>query len=362
MIRTCILSLLACATLALPVAAVTIDHSNVDETKSLPQSSMDEIGKQRWFFAHASVGWNMVGGIGDLNDADPARHQLVVETVTPGSPPPASTADGSVYESYRGNPGWAEKFAQFEISLRDEGWRYPAVDVVMNKLCYDDHRADATAYLNSMTLLEKEYPATVFVYTTMPLRTDFLDNNVRINLYNETVRAHCAANDKLLFDVADIEAHDPDGNEMLFEQDGVYYQMLYEGYTDDGGHLNELGRQREALGWYAVAAAINSGGVASAGDAPAARIADIASVVPNPFNPATVISWSLAADAHADLAVIDLRGRLVQQLFDGPATAGDHSTRWRGLDTTGRSVATGVYLVRLQVGNETSTRSMTLVR
>ncbi|MCP4574052.1 MAG: T9SS type A sorting domain-containing protein [bacterium] len=361
MTRSLLWTLLLSVCLVQPAAAIIIDHNFVDQTKHLPGDVMEKVGQQRWFFAHASVGWNMVIGLRDLHAADPDRYQIAYETVAPGSSAPATTTPGTVYESYRGNPGWQEKIDQFETSLRTEGWSRPAVDIVLNKFCYDDDRADPQPYLDSMTQLETEFPGTIFVYATMPLRFGDSSFNVSINRFNDVVREHCAAKGLILLDVADIECHKPDGTPVLFESGGESYQMLNPDYSSDGGHLNAAGSERMALAWYAAAAAMVAMDV-SGTDAPSALAADIASVTPNPFNPATVIRWSLAADGDADLAVVDLRGRLVRQLHSGTATAGDHETTWRGTDTAGRAVGSGVYLLRLQAGGQVSHRSMTLLR
>jgi hypothetical protein len=65
---------------------------------------------------------------------------------------------------------------------------------------------------------------------------------------------------------------------------------------------------------------------------------------PNPFNPRTVLSLDLAADAaRASVRVYDLRGRLVDTLHDGPLAAGVHAMPWRP-----RGLASGVYLYRLE--------------
>ena len=48
---------------------------------------------------------------------------------------------------------------------------------------------------------------------------------------------------------------------------------------------------------------------------------------PNPFNPATTISWSLPRTGHLGVQVYDLRGRLVRTLVDGPMAAGPGSVR-----------------------------------
>jgi lysophospholipase L1-like esterase len=126
----------------------------------------------------------------------------------------------------------------------------------MDKLCYIDEGADPAVYAATMSALEAGFPATVFVYATMPLTTGEDSANVLRNQYNDAVRAHCTATGALLFDLADMEAHDPGGVEHTFQLGGFTYQKLYDGYTDDGGHLNSAGRQRIAMGWYAVAAVL----------------------------------------------------------------------------------------------------------
>ncbi len=245
-----------------PALGQVVDHADVDGVTSLPQSTMDAIGGQKWFFSHASVGGNMMNGMTDLHSADPNRYQLTRSTVSYNSgqqravDPPDPTTDGTVYDCSRGNPGWQSKFTIFENSVNVSGWRAPAVDAAMDKLCYIDQNADPNVYIAMMTTLEAAYPSTVFVYATLPLKTGEDFNNVKRNDYNDAVRAHCIANDRLLFDIADMEAHDPNGTEYTFEYGGQTYQKLYSGYTSDGGHLNTPGRQRIAMGWYAVAAVI----------------------------------------------------------------------------------------------------------
>ncbi len=88
---------------------------------------------------------------------------------------------------------------------------------------------------------------------------------------------------------------------------------------------------------------------------------------PNPFNPRTTIAFSVPTAGHANLRIVDLRGRLVQTLMDEGVAIGHHARIWDGTDTTGRPVAAGVYLYRLDVRGEdgtifTDTRRMVLVR
>ncbi|HNQ23190.1 MAG TPA: hypothetical protein PKK06_08865 [Phycisphaerae bacterium] len=257
--------LVTLSTVCPPAPAEIIDHDDIAGVASLPQSIMDAIGRQRWFFAHASVGGNMISGLGDLHAADPSRHQLVSSSVSyltgqmRAADAPIPTSAGTVYRCSRGNPGWQDKLTILENSVHYSGWHVPSVDAVMNKFCYIDETADAAAYTNSMSLLEAAQPDTVFVYMTMPLMTGEDYANVQRNLFNAAVRAYCIEHDRLLFDIADMEAHDPAGNEYTFTYGGQTYQKLYGGYTSDGGHLNTTGRQRIALGWYATAAALATG-------------------------------------------------------------------------------------------------------
>ena len=44
---------------------------------ALPQCVMDAVGQQRWFFAHASVGGNLLEGLADLHADQPLRYPLV---------------------------------------------------------------------------------------------------------------------------------------------------------------------------------------------------------------------------------------------------------------------------------------------
>ncbi len=248
--------------LSAPALAQVVDHEDVDGVDLLSQAVMDAIGEQRWLFTHASVGGNMVAGLDDLRGSDPTRYLLETVSVSylsgeeRAADPPDPTIAGTVYDCQRGNPGWSSKLTIFDSSVRVSGWSYDAVDMAMDKLCYIDQTADAQSYIDMMVALESAYPSTVFVYTTIPLTTSEDANNVLRNDYNDAVRAHCQSTGCLLFDIADMEAHDPTGVEHTFSSGGETYQKLYDGYTSDGGHLDTVGRQRIAKGWYAVAATV----------------------------------------------------------------------------------------------------------
>jgi flagellar hook assembly protein FlgD len=83
---------------------------------------------------------------------------------------------------------------------------------------------------------------------------------------------------------------------------------------------------------------------------------------PNPFNPATVISFRLVKAAEVRLSVYDALGREVAVLAEGFMQAGNHEVRWNGRDKYGHPVSSGVYLYRLVACGKSETRKMTLMR
>jgi len=96
----------------------------------------------------------------------------------------------------------------------------------------------------------------------------------------------------------------------------------------------------------------------AASPAPTMRLA----VHPNPFNPRATIRFVLERDEAAELAVYDLAGRRLCVLLDGIRLAGSHAVVWEGSDSTGRPLASGVYLLRLRTESATQVEKLTLIR
>ena len=78
---------------------------------------------------------------------------------------------------------------------------------------------------------------------------------------------------------------------------------------------------------------------------------------PNPFNPQTVIEYALPIRSEVNLIIYNLRGQEVALLFNGNMPAGNHQVIWDA-----SSMASGVYLYRLQAGKFTETRKMNLLK
>ena len=99
----------------------------------------------------------------------------------------------------------------------------------------DTTEANINTYLNLMNQLESEYPAVRFVYMTGHLVGTGLTGN--LHLRNEQIRAYCIANNKLLFDFADIESYDPSNNYYgdKYATDGCNYDFNASGATTQTG-------------------------------------------------------------------------------------------------------------------------------
>lgn len=87
-----------------------------------------------------------------------------------------------------------------------------------------------------------------------------------------------------------------------------------------------------------------------------------ASAHPNPFNPSVTIKWSAPEGAAVTVRVHDLAGRLVTELFDGRMGGQEGSAVWDGRDSSGRAVATGMYLCMIECGSDTRMLKLTMVK
>jgi len=83
---------------------------------------------------------------------------------------------------------------------------------------------------------------------------------------------------------------------------------------------------------------------------------------PNPFNAETLISYTLAQDGPVHLRVYNLSGQQIRTLIQARQTAGRQEAKWDGKDSSGRAVASGVYLYRLHSGTALRTKKLLLLR
>jgi hypothetical protein len=84
---------------------------------------------------------------------------------------------------------------------------------------------------------------------------------------------------------------------------------------------------------------------------------------PNPFNPRTVIRYSLAQAGPVEIAIFDVNGRRVRQLVEsGRMSAGPHEAVWDGANDRGNRVGSGIYWTQMRAGDYVSTRKMVVLK
>ena len=115
--------------------------------------------------------------------------------------------DGIPGASDLGNPD----YTTWATATRTYLNAHPDVNVIMWSWCgqADTSAANINTYLNLMNQLETDYPDVQFVYMTGHLVGSGESGN--LNQRNEQIRAYARANNKILYDFADIESYDPDG-------------------------------------------------------------------------------------------------------------------------------------------------------
>jgi len=78
---------------------------------------------------------------------------------------------------------------------------------------------------------------------------------------------------------------------------------------------------------------------------------------PNPFNPATTISFALPVSSNVILEVYDINGRLINKLINCDMDAGYHSVTWNA-----DRHASGIYFVKMVAGSYLKTQKLMLVK
>ncbi|MBN2295239.1 MAG: hypothetical protein JXM70_22605 [Pirellulales bacterium] len=197
-------------------AGFVIDHNDTD-IMSLSLSSIN-LAKDTLHigYGHTSHGSQVTTGMTAMNtfmNGDGLNNTYPDDTFkwVDSSSPPAGVLDLDDYfkSGDLGNPDRITWAASTRDYLND-----PAnsdVNVIMWSWCgqADTTAANIDIYLNLMNDLEEDYPDVNFVYMTG--HTNGCSTTGNLFLRNQQIRDYCIANDKILYDFADIESWDPDG-------------------------------------------------------------------------------------------------------------------------------------------------------
>jgi len=98
------------------------------------------------------------------------------------------------------------------------------------------------------------------------------------------------------------------------------------------------------------------------GDAPDRPAFSLTQNHPNPFNPATQISFSLPEAQTVRLSIYTVDGRKVATLLSADLPAGAHSVIWDGKNDRDQKMASGTYFYNIEAGPYSLTKRMMLVK
>jgi len=85
--------------------------------------------------------------------------------------------------------------------------------------------------------------------------------------------------------------------------------------------------------------------------------------VPNPFNPATKLSFAIPEGGGlVTLVIHGVDGRRARQLVASDLPGGEHTVIWHGRDDSGRKLPSGVYFASLRSGGEVRTLKLVMVQ
>jgi len=234
-------------------------EATMDVSGNACQPVFEVLQNKRIYFAHMSVGYNIVAGIEAL-----AREKGVELNIRETGSDGIAVSEPGLYHGRigkNGNPTLKIKMFE-EISTHDL-MKQP-VDAVMMKLCYADivktTDVDALfeAYSKAVTGIRENNPQLKIIHITVPLMAHQSNikerirnlvsgdvGNIKRNLFNGKLVEAYAKIDPV-FDLASIEASRASGKSCGFRHKGKFYMSMNPVYTKDGGHLNESTRKMVA--------------------------------------------------------------------------------------------------------------------
>lgn len=170
-------------------------------------------------------------------------------------------------------------------------------------------------------------------------------------------------------------AHWPQWTETI-EEDGLYDGLYYDIGSRRGGGTDAWdvpdftgfpARQAIHVPFDLKSAYINPGAgpvtvVEEVERASLPKSYKLENAAPNPANPQTTIQFSLPQGEYVNLRIYNIMGQLVKTLHEGWVEAGTYKSVWDGTDESGRSMASGVYLYRMEAGIFSEAKKVSLLK
>jgi hypothetical protein len=243
------------------------DHTILDTFDQIPQSAISAAAAKKVLFMHQSTGGYIydygllcLAGLHGDPDNFPQECVTYAQNRANDSWPWYDNSNWSWDAWPTSQADAIAKTDQFVSIVHSQAANY---EVIGMKYCYVDGwnqnlNVSEQYYINNMLALESQYPGKTFIWSTSALWGDpgtACENGdtscQNIASFNQQVRAYAKAHNKPLYDIADIESHDSNGNACTVRG----YEGLCSGwYSDSGGHPNKEASIRLAKGfWWLMA-------------------------------------------------------------------------------------------------------------
>jgi hypothetical protein len=241
-----------------PMSKVSAYESRLDR---IPRETWDILASKAIFFGHQSVGQNILEGLHDVMETHPAIKLAIQETTE------ATAFRNPVFaHAFIGENKAADLKIEHFKRIMDNGIG-PLVDIAFIKFCFVDIDRDTDIkglfdrYKGSVQTLRDTFPNLKILHMTVPLTTQppglkaavkrvlgryrwIQQDNIKRNQFNEMLRQSFGG---FVYDLAERESTSLDGKRATFSYSGKTYSLLHPSFTDDGGHLNRVGRRVVAV-------------------------------------------------------------------------------------------------------------------
>lgn len=311
---------------------IIIDHSSINYSTLSKERIEKIIAKLRVGYQHTSHGSQLVSGLNAIAKYNPHFKFPISESgLHPGIFFNDYAMPNAADLGHSGDLDWAKAtVGLFNNKSNDR-------NVIMWSWCggvSDNTEEGINAYLKKMNELEQQFLNTYFVYMTGHL--DGSGKNGNLNKMNNIIREYCKANNKILFDFADIESYAPGIPNNLMElnaDDACNVDYNLDGTTDGNwatmwmlanlsndlakianqctecAHSENLNCALKGVGTWKLFDEILKKIETSGIEDSTALNKDPLFVYPNPVNKILNIRITAKKDAVVDLDIFDLKGK-----------------------------------------------------
>jgi len=83
---------------------------------------------------------------------------------------------------------------------------------------------------------------------------------------------------------------------------------------------------------------------------------------PNPFTTETTIRYELSKETNLVISVYNMLGQKIKNLYSGKQSSGIHEVTWNGTGNSGEKSSSGIYLLKVKVGEKEASRKVMFLR